>query len=239
MDNRIRNAKTYVIIVAAGSGSRFGSDTPKQFLPLCGKPVLAHTIEAFRTAIPKAHILLVLSDTITDTWQDLCTAHNIDSPEIIIGGDTRWESVKHAIDALADAPAHSTILIHDGARPLTNGKTIRTAAACAINTDGAIPAIAVTDSLRELDDAETSSKPVDRAKYRAVQTPQAFQLWRLREAYALPYQDDFTDDASVMAAAGFENIVLTPGSPENIKITTPVDMLLAQAIINARNTLTD
>ena len=227
-------ALKYVVIVAAGSGTRFSSDMPKQFLPLCGKPVVAHAIDAFRSAMPEAHILLVISEAMKGEWERLCTVHSLQSPEVITGGATRWESVKNAIDALSDAPAHATVLIHDGARPLVTPDVIRKAAACAINTDGAIPAIPVTDSLRQIDENGTSSEAVDRTRYRAVQTPQAFIIWRLREAYGLPWQKEFTDDASVLAAAGFENIVLTPGSPENIKITTPVDMLLAEAILKAR-----
>jgi len=224
-----------VIIVAAGTGSRFGSGLPKQFLSLCGKPVVAHAIEAFRRALPQAHLLLVLSASMKEVWNDLCTRHHLSSPETVAGGQSRWESVKHAVETLSDAPANATVLIHDGARPLVSEEVIRRAAACAVNTDGAIPAVPVTDSLRELDEYETASRPVDRSRFRAVQTPQAFQLWRLREAYALPFREDFTDDASVMAAAGFENVVLTPGSPENIKITTPTDMLLAEAILSHRS----
>ena len=224
-----------VIIVAAGTGSRFGSEMPKQFLPLCGTPVVAHAINAFREALGSgARILLVLSESMIPLWRRLCADLAIESPEIVTGGATRWESVRNAIAALADASPSATVLNHDGARPLVTPEVIRRAASCALNTDGAIPAVPVTDSLRRLDDSEVMSEPVDRSLFRAVQTPQAFSLWRLREAYRLPYQDDFTDDASVLAAAGFQNVVLVGGSPENIKITTPVDMLLAEAIIKSR-----
>ncbi len=226
---------TYIIIVAAGTGSRFGGDIPKQFVDLCGKPVLCHTIEAFRRAMPDAEMRLVLSPSMTDFWQELCERYSFRSPAVIRGGATRWESVKNAVNSIVDAPQSATVLIHDGARPLVTEEVINRAVAYARNTDGAIPAIAVTDSLRELDEYGTASQPVDRSRFRAVQTPQAFALWRLREAYSLPYRDDFTDDASVIAAAGFENIVLTPGSPENIKITTPVDLLLAKAILEQRS----
>ncbi|MDE6527867.1 MAG: 2-C-methyl-D-erythritol 4-phosphate cytidylyltransferase [Muribaculaceae bacterium] len=229
-------ASTYVIIVAAGNGSRFGSDTPKQFLELEGKPVAAHAVDAFRNAIPDAEIILVLSEGMIPFWQELCEKHGIESPRIATGGATRWESVKNALDTIAEAPANATILIHDGARPLVTEKVITRAAACVRNTDGAIPAIPVSDSLRQLDNDDVRSTPVDRTRFRAVQTPQAFTLWRLREAYSIPYRDTFTDDASVLAAAGFENIMLTDGSPENIKITTPVDLLLASAIIKNRTT---
>lgn len=224
-----------VIIVAAGTGSRFGSEMPKQFLPLCGTPVVAHAINAFREALGAGtRILLVLSESMIPLWRRLCADLAIESPEIVTGGATRWESVRNAIAALDDASPSATVLIHDGARPLVTPDVIRRAASCALNTDGAIPAVPVTDSLRRLDDSEVMSEPVDRSLFRAVQTPQAFSLWRLRDAYRLPYQDDFTDDASVLAAAGFQNVVLVGGSPENIKITTPVDMLLAEAIIKSR-----
>ena len=224
-----------VIIVAAGTGSRFGTEMPKQFLPLCGTPVVAHAINAFREALgADSRILLVLSEPMIPLWRRLCADYAIPSPEIVTGGATRWESVRNAIAALGEASPSATVLIHDGARPLVTPEVIRRAASCALNTDGAIPAVPVTDSLRRLDDSEVMSEPVDRSLFRAVQTPQAFSLWRLREAYRLPYQDDFTDDASVLAAAGFQNVVLVGGSPENIKITTPVDMLLAEAIIKSR-----
>lgn len=224
-----------VIIVAAGTGSRFGTEMPKQFLPLCGTPVVAHAINAFREALgADSRILLVLSEPMIPLWRRLCADYAISSPEIVTGGATRWESVRNAIAALGEASPSATVLIHDGARPLVTPEVIRRAASCALNTDGAIPAVPVTDSLRRLDDSEVMSEPVDRSLFRAVQTPQAFSLWRLREAYRLPYQDDFTDDASVLAAAGFQNVVLVGGSPENIKITTPVDMLLAEAIIKSR-----
>lgn len=221
-----------VIIVAAGTGSRFGSELPKQFLPLSGKPVLAHTIEAFRHALPSSRIIVVLSSAMIPLWHQLCSTHGIESPEIVTGGATRWESVKNAIEAVADASPSSLVLIHDGARPLVERDIIMRAAAAARNTDGAIPAIPVTDSLRRLDNDEMHSEPVDRTPFRSVQTPQAFALWRLREAYRLPYSPQFTDDASVLAEAGFCNVVLVEGSPRNIKITTPVDMLLAEAIMN-------
>jgi len=228
-------AYTYVIIVAAGSGSRYGGNVPKQFLDLCGRPVLAHSIEAFRRAIPDADIRVVLSEDMMPLWHDLCSGHGFESPKVVAGGATRWESVKNALASLGNSKPGATVLIHDGARPLVTADVIRCAATCAVNTDGAIPAIPVSDSLRQLDENEVSSHPVDRSQFRAVQTPQAFALWRLREAYALPYQPDFTDDASVLAAAGFTDIVLTQGSAENIKITTPVDMLLARAIIEQRD----
>ena len=123
-------------------------------------------------------------------------------------------------------------MVHDGARPLVPEGVIRRVVSCAVNTDGAIPAVEVSDSLRKLDGDGVGSEPVDRSDYRAVQTPQAFALWRLREAYELPYRKEFTDDASVMAAAGFENVVLVEGARRNIKITTREDLVIAEALLH-------
>ena len=225
----------YIIIVAAGSGSRFGSDIPKQFCLMGGRPVVMHTIDNLRRARPGAELILVISPSEEERWRTLCLEYGFESPRTVNGGKTRWESVKNGLSAIpADASPQSAVLIHDGARPLVDAATVSRVCGATINTDGAIPAVPVSDSLRRLDDSEVMSEPVDRSLFRAVQTPQAFSLWRLREAYRLPYQDDFTDDASVLAAAGFQNVVLVGGSPENIKITTPVDMLLAEAIIKSR-----
>lgn len=222
----------YIIVVAAGTGSRFGGAVPKQFCMLDGRPVLMHTIEALRRGAPDAGMLLIISPEEESRWSDLCKEFQFDSPAIAYGGATRWESVKNGLAAIpADVPAGAVILIHDGARPLVDAATIKRVAGAAINTDGAIPAVAVSDSLRKLTDGGVRSEAVDRNDFRAVQTPQGFALWRLREAYTLPFEPTFTDDASVMAAAGFGNIVLVEGSPDNIKITNPRDIAIARAIM--------
>ena len=152
-------ATTYVIIVAAGSGSRFGSEIPKQFLDLQGKPVVAHAVDAFRNALPDAEIRLVLSEEMIPLWNGLCAEHGFESPIIVPGGATRWESVKNALSSLSEAPASATVMIHDGARPLVGSDVILRAAAAARNTDGAIPAIPVTDSLRQMDADGVRSTP--------------------------------------------------------------------------------
>lgn len=223
-----------VIIVAGGSGSRFGGEVPKQFLPLGGRPVLMHTVDAFREALPGCDIIIVLSEAMRGLWERLCKEHRFVSPRIADGGSTRWESVKNAVSSLGDTPAGRIVLIHDGARPLVPAEVIRKTVAYARNTDGALPVVEVLDSLRRMDPDGVRSEAVDRSEYRSVQTPQTFTLWRLREAYALPYRSEFTDDASVMAAAGFGNIVLVEGSRENIKITTPLDLKLAELILMER-----
>lgn len=224
--------ETLAIIVAAGSGNRFGGSVPKQFVELDGKPVVMHAVDAFRRALPGGRVLLVLSGSMLDFWAELCRSHGFESPQVVTGGATRWESVKKAVEQAADMPPHTVAMVHDGARPLVSEAVIRRVASCAVNTDGAIPAVEVTDSMRMLDDAGTGSEPVDRSRLRAVQTPQAFALWRLREAYTLPYRNEFTDDASVMAAAGFENIVLVEGERRNIKITSKEDLAIATALLH-------
>lgn len=222
----------YIIVVAAGTGSRFGSAIPKQFCLLDGRPVVMHTIDSLRASAPGAPILLIISKEMEPLWRGLCSEYGFDSPEIAYGGATRWESVKNGLDAIpAETSPGTIVLIHDGARPLVDAQTVKGVAAAALNTDGAIPAVPVTDSLRQLLEDGVRSEAVDRADFRAVQTPQGFALWRLREAYSLPYDPSFTDDASVMAAAGFHNIMLVKGSSDNIKITNPRDIAIAEAIL--------
>lgn len=225
---------TYIIIVAAGSGSRFGSDVPKQFCLLDGKPVVMHAIERLQAAVPGATPIIVVSPSEEKRWADLCERFGFTSPAVVHGGATRWESVKNGLAAIpTDARANSIVLIHDGARPLVDTPTVKRVCAAAINTDGAIPAIPVSDSLRRLDSDGVGSSPVDRGEFRAVQTPQGFILWCLREAYSQPYQESFTDDASVMAEAGYENVFLVEGNPDNIKITNPRDIAIAEAILSS------
>ena len=220
------------IIVAAGSGSRFGASLPKQFCLLNDRPVLMHTIEHMRLAMPHSRIIVVLSGDFVDYWAELCQSHNFISPDIVTGGDSRWKSVKNALDAVAsDVTPETIITVHDGARPIVDPKMATRVIDAARQHSGAIPAIAVTDSLRMIEN-NGNSHPVDRALFRAVQTPQAFNGQQLLEAYSLPYQSDFTDDASVMTAAHFDDIVLVEGSPSNIKITHPSDIEIAKIYLN-------
>ncbi len=223
-------SKTHLIIVAAGSGSRFGSPLPKQFCELAGRPVVMHAIDALQRAIANASCAIVLAPDRVEYWYALCEQYHFTSPQVVIGGDTRWQSVKNALDV---APADADLIaIHDGARPLPSQEMIL-AVINAFNdpkVQGAVPAIAVTDSLRMI--CNEGSKPIDRSLLRAVQTPQAFRADLLRRAYQMPYQPTFTDDASVMEAAGFTSIALPQGSPDNIKITNPRDIAIAEAILH-------
>lgn len=215
------------IIVAAGSGSRFGANVPKQFCVLNGKPVLMHTIERMRQALPASRIIIVLSIDFINYWHELCDEHNFQSPEIAIGGNTRWQSVKNALVQIKkDTNTESIITIHDGARPIISDKLIDRVIKGTTSASGAIPATNVTDSLRIINPNGTSS-PTDRSVFRAVQTPQAFHAEKLIKAYSLPYLPDFTDDASVMVAAGYDDIILVDGDYRNIKITMPHDIEIA------------
>lgn len=220
------------IIVAAGSGSRFGHDLPKQFHLLGGRPVLMTTIDRVRRAVPYSSILLVLSREHEELWRTLCCEHSFESPEIVYGGATRWESVRNALQAITDGADHDIVMVHDGARPLLHGSVVRALEwEIKSGADGAIPAIAVTDSLRVLT-PEGGSESVARADYRAVQTPQAFPLSLLRQAYDRPYSPLMTDDASVAEAAGFRHIRLVEGSPDTLKITRPADLAAAEYILS-------
>lgn len=216
------------IIVAAGSGSRFGAPLPKQFCNLAdGRPVLMTTVERLRRADPGADMIVVLSEDMKEMWLDMCRACGFDSPRIATGGATRWHSVRSAL-TMVDTASIDVITVHDGARPVVSHEIVNDVlAAVRAGADGAIPAVAVTDSLRAVSQDGRSSHAVDRTVFRAVQTPQAFRAASLFEAYRLDWRPEFTDDASVMEAAGFTDIVLTKGSPLNIKITHPGDLEIA------------
>lgn len=222
-----------IIIVAAGSGLRYGAPLPKQFCELNGKPVVMHTIDAFRKLLPSANIILVISQSMEAFWHDLCKKHCFKSPGIVLGGASRWESVRNAVMSLR--VSDGITMVHDAVRPVIDGKLLQNIlVAMEQDIDGAIPAIPVTDSLREIKDTGLSDS-IDRSRFKAVQTPQAFRTGKLRNAYTLPYASSFTDDASVMEAAGYRHLILTDGSPQNIKITNPGDIAIAALYINGLN----
>lgn len=227
---------TDVIIVAAGSGHRFGSPLPKQFCILDNRPVVMHTIDAFRRHLPDARITLVISSDMDDYWRGLCDSHGFESPVVVHGGATRWESIRNAIDTLASLSDDGLIMVHDGVRPIVCGDMlVRLISTLRDNphAQGAIPAVAVTDSIRQIN-SNGSSVALDRPTLRAVQTPQTFRAKFLRKAYELPYSTSFTDDASVMEAAGYNDLILTEGDPDNIKITNPGDLDIASLILSRR-----
>lgn len=214
--------KTHFIIVAAGKGSRFGASLPKQFCLLGGRPVLMTTIDRARTTLPDAEILLVLSPEFVDYWENLCGKYGFVSPKIVSGGDTRWQSVKNALDSL---PAtDGVVMIHDGARPLISGEVMAgLTQAMESGAQGALPVVRPADSMRIID-ADGSSHALDRSKLRAVQTPQAFRSRLLKAAYETGFSPELTDDASVMEKAGFTDLRLVDGDPATMKITLPADL---------------
>lgn len=222
------------IIVAAGSGSRYGGDVPKQFLPLQGRPVVMHAVERLRRfGGEDASMLLVLGAAMRPLWRELCAREGFESPEVVDGGATRWESVASALRHPFAAGA-DVITVHDGARPLVSPGVLARVIDLG-DAHGNIPAVALTDSIRIVDPGPGAggSQAVDRSRYRAVQTPQAFSGPLLRRAYELPYNEAFTDDASVMEAAGFTRLRLVEGDPCNIKITRPGDIEIAGIYLNA------
>jgi 2-C-methyl-D-erythritol 4-phosphate cytidylyltransferase len=211
-----------VVIVAGGSGKRFGSELPKQFLEIIGKPVLMHTIERFVEAFSKIKIVVVLPEDHHETWADLCKMHEfaIDH-EVVKGGKERFYSVKNGLEKVKDC---EIVGVQDGVRPLASAKLIQTCYETASSYGACVPAIPVADSLRKGN--KTDNKPVSREGLFRVQTPQVFRNVWLQIAYDQPYDPSFTDDASVVEKAGHK-IILVDGEESNIKITRKEDLKLA------------
>ncbi|MBX2844865.1 MAG: 2-C-methyl-D-erythritol 4-phosphate cytidylyltransferase [Saprospiraceae bacterium] len=214
------------IIVAGGSGQRFGSEIPKQLHLLAGKPILVWSIEKFKQAYADMTIILVVHPSLEATIQDLLDKYHLKDVAIALGGATRTESVKHG---LALAPKHGVIGIHDAVRPLVSESVIKNCYETAAEKGSAIPAIPMVNSIREVD-VTGQSRVVDRTKYKMIQTPQCFRAEWLHEAYRQTKEASFSDDASVVQSANF-SIFLVEGNVENIKITTPTDLLVANALI--------
>ena len=218
------------IIVAAGSGCRFGATLPKQFCLMGERPVVMETISRMRRfGGEDADILLVISADMEGLWQELCESHSFVSPPTVHGGATRAESVRNAL-AHPLARKADIITVHDAARPLLTQRLMDAVMALRPGSHGNIPVVKVTDSLRMV--GKDGSVAVDRSEFRAVQTPQAFRGEMLRKAYEQPLSPAFTDDASVMEAAGFSRLDLVEGDSCNIKITNPGDIDIALLYLN-------
>lgn len=216
----------YVIIVAGGKGLRMGSDLPKQFLPLGGKPVLMHTLEVFRRYDAALHIILVLPREQQDFWKQLCAEHDFRiEHQVADGGETRFHSVKNG---LALVPASGLVGVHDGVRPFVSVEVIRRCYELAERQRAVIPVIDVVETVRHLTDA--GSETVSRDEYKLVQTPQVFDAELLKQAYAQDFTPFFTDDASVVEALGVP-VYLAAGNRENIKITTPFDLKVGSVLL--------
>jgi len=234
-----------VIIVAGGKGLRMGGDIPKQFMLLEDHPVLMYTIQAFYDYDPEIRIVLVLPDEQIVYWENLCADYDFSIPhQIVSGGETRFHSVKNGLAVIETKDA--LIGIHDGVRPLVDKELIARVYKQAELKGAAYPVIPVTDSIRKITDNFNTavhpapctlypfSVPVDRSQYFLVQTPQVFKANILIEAYKQEYKPEFTDDVSVVEASGICHPVMVEGSRENIKITTPVDLIIAQALIKCK-----
>lgn len=215
-----------LIIVAGGSGQRMQSDIPKQFLLLQNKPILMHAIQAFVDYNPAINIIVVLPKEHIETWKSLCKKYRFKVKHATTaGGETRFESVKNGLEL---APDSGLIAVHDGVRPLINTALIERCFAKATSHGTAIPIVDVNESIRKIDKCHSAS--VDRADYKIVQTPQVFNAYTLKCAYKQIHHDNFTDDASLVEALGLY-IHLVEGMTENIKITKPIDLALAEIIL--------
>ena len=221
----------YVIIVAGGKGLRMGTDIPKQFLPIGGRPVLMRTIERFREYSADLQIILVLPEAQQDYWQELCHEYNFRIEyQLANGGQTRFHSVQNGL-ALVPDDAQGVVGVHDGVRPFPSIEVIRRCYETARTAKAVIPVIPIVETVRQLFGGQWAlSKTVPRNEYRLVQTPQTFAIQLLKAANRQPYNDGFTDDASVVESYGYL-ITLVEGNRENIKITTPYDIIVAEAII--------
>lgn len=220
--------KKFVLIVAGGSGSRMGAEIPKQFMELLGKPVLMHTLEVFHKYDANAELILVLPEMQKDYWSGLCGNHVFSIPhQVVSGGDNRFLSVRNGLRKI---DGEGIVFIHDGVRPLVSPETLGRCFEMALKSGNAIPVLPVNESLRKTESDQTIS--VDRSLYFSVQTPQTFRTGQILEAFRQAYDPAFTDDASVAEKAGF-SIHLVEGNRENIKITSPSDLIVAEAFLQA------
>jgi 2-C-methyl-D-erythritol 4-phosphate cytidylyltransferase len=217
------------IIVAGGNGSRMGTDLPKQFLLIGGIPVLMHTIRNFHDFDAALKLILVLPEAQITSWKELCRQYKFEiHHHIISGGETRFQSVKNGLSLAMDC---DLIAVHDGVRPFVNHETLSRCFDCAAAKGTAIPVLPANESLRE--GTMSKSAPVDRSRFYLVQTPQVFKTSILQRSYNQPYLPEFTDDASVVEKSGTA-VQLVMGNRENIKITFPEDLPIAELFLLKR-----
>lgn len=218
----------YALIVAGGIGKRMGTDIPKQFLELAGKPVLMQTIERFRSFDESIRIITVIPESQFAFWGELQKKYSFSVPHILVrGGLHRFISVKNGLNVIKD---DGLVAIHDGVRPLVSGETIKRCFETAEKFGNAVPVINPSDSLRMITDQ--GNNPVNRDNFRLIQTPQVFKTAIIKKAYLQDYRDEFTDDATVLESTGAV-IHLVDGNRENLKITNPVDLLIAETLFRA------
>ena len=219
----------YAIIVAGGKGLRMGGELPKQFIPVEGRPVLMRTLDAFHACDASIQLILVLPHDHQAYWHELCAQYQFAVPHRIAdGGATRFHSVQSGL-SLVDAP-EALVAVHDGVRPFVSREVISRCYAEAEAHGAVVPVIPVVETVRQL--VGEGSITVPRDTYRLVQTPQTFRATLLRRAYEQPYTDAFTDDASVVEALGCA-VTLVDGNRENIKLTTPFDLIVATALVDS------
>ena len=221
----------YLIITSGGSGQRMGTATPKQFLSIEGIPILCRTFRAFEPWVGKAEFIVTLPTDHITTWKSIREPYFLPSHEICVGGETRFQSVKNALEHVSDDD-NAIVLVHDGVRPLVQEDTIHEAILTARQYGSAIPYVPITASLRRLA-IDGSSEAVDRNGMVQIQTPQAFNAKWLKEAYQQDYRPEFTDDATVYEAAGHK-LFFFEDSDTNIKITTPSDIAKASFLLKCK-----
>jgi 2-C-methyl-D-erythritol 4-phosphate cytidylyltransferase len=217
------------VLVAGGKGSRMGGSVPKQYLPIGGKPVLMHTMEKFYQADPNTFLILVLPESDFSIWKNLCDEYKFSlDHHVISGGTSRFQSVKNGLNAI---PFHDGLVaIHDGVRPFVKKEVINESFAQAEKFGSAIPVVDLKDSLRKVKENGVSEFQ-DRQFFRLVQTPQTFQISKIKMAFEVNELPQFTDDATVYEHQGWE-LSLIQGNPENIKITTPEDLEYANFLLS-------
>lgn len=219
----------YILIVAGGKGERIPSSVPKQFVELCGKPLLMHTMEAFLNDTSNPEFIIALPQELIPEWKNLCQLHHFKiAHQIAEGGPKRFHSVKSGLKLV---PEIALVAIHDAARPFVSKETIQRCFEMANRKGNAVPVVPFTESVREV--SGVSSRVVARSKLRIVQTPQVFNSTQIKKAYRQNFSEEFTDDATVLEKAGFQ-INLVEGNPENLKITFPTDLQLAEFLLSSK-----
>lgn len=222
----------FAIIVAGGSGTRMGSPISKQYLEIGGKPILMHTLEVFYKTLPEIDLILVIPEKDFGFWGELCQNYRFSVPHSVVrGGNSRFQSVKNGLDSIH--LEEGIVAIHDGVRPFVNPEVIRESFEVAKKSGSAIAVVALKDSLRKLTD-DGKSFFQERQNFRLVQTPQTFLLSKIKKAFTVNELYHFTDDATVYEHQGWQ-VALISGNPENIKITSPEDMVYADFLISRPN----
>jgi 2-C-methyl-D-erythritol 4-phosphate cytidylyltransferase len=221
----------YALVVAGGKGTRMQSDLPKQFMLLLDVPILMHTMERFVQAMSDIQVVLVLPKDQIEFWRRLCAQMDFDLPHNVVeGGASRYESVQNGLEACGD---EGIVAIHDGVRPLVSHSLIESGFAAAQQFGSALPVVPITQSLRRR--IGEKSEVVSREGMLAVQTPQCFDLAKLKPCYLGAPNSTFTDDATVFESHG-HHIHLIEGEETNIKVTTPEDLRMAEAILGVHQT---